>query len=74
VSRDIQATFTSPAHYLEFSWSHGQRAMWEAVPPEKHDVVTQRLTDLLTRRADSTGELRLEQGVRYTIGRRRQEG
>lgn len=70
VRRDVQARFTSPTQYLNFSWSHGQRAMWESVPPEKHDVVTERLTDLLTRRAEERGELCLDQQIRYTVGRR----
>lgn len=70
--RTVEAVFAGPAQWLEFSWSHGQRAMWEAVPVEEHPAVTRQVTALLEGFADTDGHLALSQDVRYTLGRRRQ--
>ena len=67
-SRTIRAEFDSVEHLLRFSWSHGQRAMWEAVPAARRDGVQSQLLSIAGRQADSSGRLRLDQTVRYTVG------
>ena len=39
VSRTVEAVLRDADHLVEFSWSHGQRAMWKVVPPEARDDV-----------------------------------
>lgn len=68
--RQVVATFRDAEHWLEFSWSHGQRAMWEAVPVEAHDDVRHRILDLLAGQASADGSLSFSQRVRHTLGRR----
>ncbi len=65
----IVAEFRDAAHFLEFTWSHGQRAMWEAVPPAERPRLESQIVDLVH---DFAGNdpLQLTQGVRYTLGRR----
>lgn len=67
---DHEAVFDSPEHLVRFSWSHGQRAMWEAVPEAERDGVARQLVDTAGRWTDPRGQLRLRQQVRYTLGRR----
>lgn len=64
--REVRAVFAGPQQWLEFSWSHGQRAMWEAVPPEQHDEVRDQAYAVL----ESFDELSFAQTVRHTLGRR----
>ena len=64
--RTVTANFTGPSQWVDFSWSHGQRAMWEAVPPDEREGLVRRATALL-----STWEpLAFSQVVRHTLGRR----
>ncbi len=64
----IEATFDDPEHWITFSWSHGQRAMWEAVPEaEQPDVRRQLMSTLEPLRGDD-GKIRLAQGIRHTLG------
>ena len=64
--RTVAARFRDPAHWVEFSWSHGQRAMWEHVPAEERDDVVRRATELLR----TWDDLQFSQDVRHTLGRR----
>lgn len=64
--RKVRAEFAEPQQWLDFSWSHGQRAMWEAVPLEQRDDVREQAFALLERWDD----LSFDQEVRHTIGRR----
>lgn len=68
--RTVEAVFTGPEHWLQFSWSHGQRAMWEAVPVAEHATVARQITGLLEGFTDGDGHLGFCQEVRYTLGRR----
>lgn len=67
---DVEATFRDVQQLLNFTWSHGQRAMWEAVPAAKHEPVRQQIDDLARQQADAAGRIRFSQQVRYTLGRR----
>lgn len=63
--RTVEAAFRDAEHLLEFSWSHGQRAMWEAVPKAEHEQLRQQIAT-----AVGAGPIRFSQQVRYTTGRR----
>ncbi len=72
--RTVRATvtpvFEDPEHWLAFTRSHGQRAMWDAVPPEHRDRLRdEALVDLAGMR-DEDGRIRFDQQVRHTLGRR----
>ena len=68
--RTVEAVFSGPEQWLAFSWSHGQRAMWENVPEAERDDVRLRLTAVLRQVAEREGRLSLVQDVRHTLGRR----
>lgn len=67
----IQARFVDAEQWHDFSWSHGQRAMWEAVPPGQREDLRRRAVSLLEDSRNADGGLSLRQDVRYTLGRRR---
>jgi ubiquinone/menaquinone biosynthesis C-methylase UbiE len=67
---DISAVFRDADHWVEWSWSHGQRAMWEAVPQEQHPQVRAEIARVLSAAQDESGTITLRQQVRYTLGRR----
>ena len=64
--REVVAEFASPQQWLDFSWSHGQRAMWEAVPAAEHDRVRAEIVALL----EGFSPLGFTQTIRHTLGRR----
>jgi ubiquinone/menaquinone biosynthesis C-methylase UbiE len=66
----VEAVFRDPGHLLDFTWSHGQRAMWEAVPEQEHEKVRRQITEAATRLTGDDGQLRFGQRIRYTLGRR----
>ena len=63
---EVTAEFADPQQWLDFSWSHGQRAMWEAVPADAHDDVRRQLVQLL----EGFTPLAFTQVVRHTLARR----
>ena len=63
--RTVRAQFADPQQWLDFSWSHGQRAMWEAVPEQRHDEVREQAFAVL----DDFDDLSFTQQVRHTLGR-----
>lgn len=67
VRREVVTEFSDPEHWIRFSWSHGQRAMWEAVPESDHEAVR---ADIVARLKPLGRPIRLTQGVRHTLGRR----
>ncbi len=69
-SRTVEAVFTGPEQWLAFSWSHGQRAMWEAVPGDERPAVRRKIVDALGPLQDAGGRIQLSQQVRHTLGRR----
>jgi SAM-dependent methyltransferase len=66
----VGATLADPQHWLAFSWSHGQRAMWEHVPPDERPQMEQAAFALLEGFRGSDGSIVFAQDVRYTIGHR----
>ena len=69
-ARTVEARFRDAEQYLAFSWSHGQRAMWEAVPEDRRDEVRGQVVALLTAQQARDGALAFSQRVRHTLGRR----
>ncbi|MFC3687468.1 class I SAM-dependent methyltransferase [Aquipuribacter hungaricus] len=65
----VQAVMDDAEHVLRWTWSHGQRAMWEAVPPQEHEALRDRVRQLVARCADPDGRVRFDQDVRITLGR-----
>ena len=64
--RTVRAEFADPQQWLDFSWSHGQRALWEAVPGQERDAVRARAVEVL----EGFDDLSLTQQVRHTLARR----
>lgn len=64
--REVVAEFADPQQWLDFSWSHGQRAMWEAVPVPEHERVRAEIVALL----EGFSPLGFTQTIRHTLGRR----
>jgi SAM-dependent methyltransferase len=67
---DLTATFRDADHWHEWSWSHGQRVMWEAVPEERRPEVRAATAASLEAARTSDGPIELGQRVRYTLARR----
>ncbi len=67
VSREVVTQFDDAEHWIRFTWSHGQRAMWEAVPTAEHEAVR---AEIVARLAGLDRPIRLTQGIRHTLGRR----
>ncbi|MDQ2956739.1 MAG: class I SAM-dependent methyltransferase [Actinomycetota bacterium] len=70
VHRDVEAAFRDAEHLLEFSWSHGQRAMWEAVPEPERPALRRQIIATVQEFGDGAGRLSFSQQARYTLGRR----
>lgn len=69
VRRTVEAVFRDAEHLLEFSWSHGQRAMWEAVPTREHATLRREIREAVEPMRDAAGRLSFRQGVRHTLAR-----
>ncbi|MFC4150610.1 class I SAM-dependent methyltransferase [Micromonospora mangrovi] len=67
---DVQAVFTDPDHWYAFSMSHGQRAMWDAVPEDERATLRAATTDFAEGLRGDDGTIRLTQRVRYTLAER----
>jgi trans-aconitate methyltransferase len=65
VTTEVVARFRDTDHLVEWTWSHGQRALWEHVPEDERPAVRARIDELL-----GAGEQSLRQQVRLTLGRR----
>lgn len=70
VTHTVEAVFRDPAQFLEFSWSHGQRAMWDAVPAGQIDELRAAMARAVGDAADASGRIAFAQEVRHTLGRR----
>jgi ubiquinone/menaquinone biosynthesis C-methylase UbiE len=66
----IAVSFRDAAQWQEWSWSHGQRVMWESVPEPERPVVLTEAARRLESLRDQQGSLTTWQDVRLTTGRR----
>jgi ubiquinone/menaquinone biosynthesis C-methylase UbiE len=69
VTRVVVADFRDADQLIEFSWSHGQRAMWEAVPELERPEVRRQIAAVVRASADESGRFAFDQQVRYTLAR-----
>lgn len=68
--REVVAVFDEPDRLLAFTWSHGQRAMWEAAPTEEHQGLRRAIAERFEASRGDDGLVRWHQRVRHTLGRR----
>jgi ubiquinone/menaquinone biosynthesis C-methylase UbiE len=65
--RTVTADFRDAEQLIAFTWSHGQRAMWEAVPESERGLLRRRITEQATEFGDETGSFSFTQEVRHTL-------
>ena len=65
---EIVASLDGPQHWVKWSWSHGQRTMWEFVPEAERPTVEAQAVQVLATMQDDDGRIDLRQRVRYTVG------
>jgi len=68
IRSEVSVVFTDADQWHAFSWSHGQRVMWESVPEAERETVQAQAYQVLDAGRDDDGALRLTQGIRYTLG------
>ena len=66
----VSVRFTDHDHWYRWSWSVGQRAMWEAIPEQKRPEVKALAYEQLETCRDESGQIGFDQQVRYTLGNR----
>ena len=64
---DIEVSFADVEQWYAFSRSHGQRAMWEAIPDADHDTVKAVAGKHLEQARGADGRIHLNQQVRCTL-------
>lgn len=70
VSTVVPIRFTDVDHWHRWTWSTGQRAMWEAIPEENRDEVRALGSARVEGARLDDGALGFDQVVRVTLGRR----
>ncbi len=70
VGFDLDVVLRDVAHWELWSRSHGQRAMWDLVPPAEHQAVRATVAALFESNRTDDGSLLLRQRVRLTYARR----
>jgi SAM-dependent methyltransferase len=65
----LDVRFRDPEHWYEWSWSVGQRAMWERIPDSEREAVRAQAFDRLDGCRDDSGRIGFEQIVRFTLAR-----
>jgi ubiquinone/menaquinone biosynthesis C-methylase UbiE len=66
----VEVRFADHEAWYRWSMSHGQRQMWEAIPPEQFDRVRDEAVAALHAGARPDGALGFDQQVRYTLARK----
>lgn len=69
-SFDLDVVLSDVEHWSRWSHSHGQRAMWDAVPESEHAAVTAAVAEILEDARKADGTFGLSQGVRLTYAER----
>jgi ubiquinone/menaquinone biosynthesis C-methylase UbiE len=64
---DTEVTFADVDEWEAFTRSHGQRAMWEAIPDADHDTVKAAAGERLEEARGTDGRIHLTQQVRFTL-------
>ncbi|WP_372593113.1 class I SAM-dependent methyltransferase [Actinotalea sp.] len=74
MSHDLHVRFTGVEQWREWTWSHGQRSHWLAVPEDRRPAVLEQVASRVEPFADGSGAFTLRQTVRCTTARRRRAG
>lgn len=69
-SFDLDIVLDDVEHWSRWSHSHGQRAMWDAVPDSDHAAVTATVAEILEDARNPDGTIGLSQRVRLTYAER----
>lgn len=69
-SFDLDVVLTDVEHWSRWSHSHGQLAMWDAVPADEHSTILSTVAGILDGARASDGTIRLSQHVRLTYAQR----
>lgn len=64
----VAVRFDDAGHWYRWSWSVGQRLMWESVPEGERDAVRAEAFRRLDGCRDDDGRIGFDQQVRYTFG------
>lgn len=67
---DVAVNFADVEAWRRWTWSHGQRMLWESVPPESRAGVLAAAAERLEAARAPGGGFTLTQQVRYTVGGR----
>jgi SAM-dependent methyltransferase len=70
----VDVRFRDPDHWYEWSWSVGQRGMWERIPEHERPRVRAEAAARMEGCRDGDGRIGFTQVVRFTFGRRAIEG
>ncbi len=69
---ELDIVFRDPAHWREWTMSHGQRMMWQAVPEASHAELFAAAEDRLADCVAPDGLIHLTQNIRVTAARKYQ--
>jgi ubiquinone/menaquinone biosynthesis C-methylase UbiE len=64
----VPVRFTDVDHWYRWSYSSGQRRIWDTIPDTERDAVLADAADRLDRCRRPDGQMGLDQGVRFTFG------
>lgn len=67
---NLSVAFADVDQWYAWSWSHGQRAVWEQIPPADRDRVRGAAAELLAAHRDADGQIRFVHRIRLTTARR----
>jgi len=67
---DYGIEFRDPDHWIEWSWSHGARQLWEMIDDADRPAAHATAVEALSSLAEPDGSLLHQWRVRYTIARR----
>jgi ubiquinone/menaquinone biosynthesis C-methylase UbiE len=68
LSFDLTVSFADAGEWYAWSWSHGQRAVWERIPAAERGQVRAAAAARLDAARDPQGRLQLSQRIRLTTG------
>jgi SAM-dependent methyltransferase len=72
--RTLRLGFSGPDDWLDWSWSHGQRALWEALEPHQRARARDFAVHNLTKMAEAEGRITLNVRVDLTVASRAAAG
>jgi ubiquinone/menaquinone biosynthesis C-methylase UbiE len=67
---ELSVRFEDPEHWYRWSYSVGQRRMWDSIPEDQRDEVRAEAFRRLDKVRDEHGRIGFDQQVRLTLGKR----